>query len=698
MKRGFYVHFARDNIRKNRRLFLPFICTLAFMSAVFFLLNGLAYQPLWQNSFAGGSVVAMLQFGTVVMGLFSLIFLFYTHSMVIKQRKREFGLYSVLGMGKRHIVRILLTETLLTGLFGLVLGLLVGALFSYAGELLLLNLLRLPATAQFVFPWPSVLFTLVTFCAILLLIFANDARSVALTNTIDLLNSASEGEREPKAKVLLALLGAALLAGGYYLAVTITDPVEAMALFFVAVILVMLGTYLLFTAGSIVLLKALRRNRRYYYRTNHFISVSGMLYRMKQNAVSLANVCILSTMVLVTISSTLSLYVGVDNIVSERYPREFNSGVYLYDLPYDPACTQALANAVDSTLAERGMAAVNELPVRYLSFSVSIDGKTAATDYFSFEVPATLCVVPQEDYNRLSAQPLALQPGQAALYDPQDLFDAGEIELTFGSEGSENFNYREVTYTLTDEVETFEADGVLRDLSPYLVTVIVPGMDDLEAIRQAYREAYGGYAQLSCYLGFDLSKDLGGDILDTKTVDELRAAFSTALYRETSKIFGEDLSGVSTSLSSRELDYSDMISLYSGLFFLGILLGSVFMVSAALIIYYKQLSEGLSDRRRFEIMKKVGLTEGEIKKSIHSQVLTVFFLPLVAAGIHSAFALPMLDRAMTAMTGSNDIPFALCMGLCFLVFAVLYVAVYGLTSKVYYRIVDGPQKSPVIQK
>ena len=214
MKRGFYVHFARDNIRKNRRLFLPFICTLAFMSAVFFLLNGLAYQPLWQSSRAGNSVVAMLQFGTVVMGLFSLIFLFYTHSMVIKQRKREFGLYSVLGMGKRHIVRILLTETLLTGLFGLVLGLLVGALFSYAGELLLLNLLRLPATAQFVFPWPSVLFTLVTFCAILLLIFANDARSVALTNTIDLLNSASEGEREPKAKVLLALLGAALLAGG----------------------------------------------------------------------------------------------------------------------------------------------------------------------------------------------------------------------------------------------------------------------------------------------------------------------------------------------------------------------------------------------------------------------------------------------------------------------------------------------------
>lgn len=691
MKNGFYFRFARDSIRKNKRLFYPFIFTLAFMSAVFFMINGLSAQPFLQNAFGGRTVIIMLHFGTWVMGLFSLIFLFYTNSMVLKQRKREFGLYNVLGMGKRHIVRLLFAETVLSGLIGLLLGLIVGALFSYAAELLLLNLMGMSATAVYVFPVQSVFFTLAVFAVLLFLIFCNGARSIAMTNTVSLLNSASEGEREPKAKALLALVGAALLGGGYYLAITITDPIKAMALFFVAVVMVILGTYLLFTAGSIVLLKALRRNRRYYYRTSHFISVSGMLYRMKQNALSLASVCILSTMVLVTISTTVSLYVGANSIIDATYPRDFSASVSLYDGEYTPALDDMLARSADNVLSTRGLERTNDLVYHSVNLSVTVQDDVVSTDYATFEVPTGLFMIPLEDYNRAAGTQLVLGDGEILLYDPDDLIHGDSLTFCYGS----GDNTVQAVFDIRDELPVLSAEGLNRNYASTLLVAVLPDMDELLVQRALYgvpysTEDYTSVATLNIYLGFDVSNDLAS----AEDCDELSTDLSVELYHQRSALSDTDPTlNMGTSTSSRAVSRSDMISLYSGLFFLGIFLGLVFTVSAALIIYYKQLSEGLTDRRRFEIMKKVGLTEGEIKKSIRSQVLTVFFLPLVVAGIHSAFALPMLNRSLQAVTSSKGTPLAFCLGLCFVAFALFYVIFYTATSRVYYGIVDGKSRN-----
>lgn len=678
----FYPRFAMDAIRKNKRTYIPYLLTTAFVSAMFFILRGLSLSELLVQSYGGSHLAEMLRFGSNVIAIFSLIFLFYTGSFLMKQRKQEFGLYSVLGMEKRHIAKILLFETLFIACIGVFIGMAVGAVFNWMSFLLLLNMLggrsgitftQLGGDADITFSLSgeTVSDTLLLFAGIFLLIFLNNLRQVQFSSTISLLKSGSEGEREPKSKWPLTVLGIAFLGAGYFMAMKIENPIGAMMFFFVAVILVMLGTYCLFTSGSIVFLKFLRRRKGYYYRTNHFISVSGMLYRMKQNAVSLGNICILSTMVLVTISTTMCLYSGCDDIVKSRYPQELNITIWGSDV--SPETTQLAEKTFYDMLEEENSTPETVVKSSYLVFGCMQDGSQFITDtdegnlWGELTGMTEITLIPLSDHNAASGTSTTLAPGEALLYCP-DGYGYDELSV-FGK-----------TYTVTKLTELdLPFASIFASSAGTQITLIVAD-EELTLLNQLQQERYKENASTICtYLGTDVSPEVAMQISST---------FDDRLERVLTDNQQADLDNWFVTAEARETNKNEFIELYGGLFFIGIFLGLVFLVATILIIYYKQLSEGLQDQRRYGIMRKVGLTDKEIRSSIHSQVLTVFFLPLITAFIHTAFAFPMIRRCLNLLSMSNVQTFLICLLLCCAVFAVMYLIVYVMTSRVYYRIVN----------
>lgn len=668
----FYPRFALDAIRKNKRLYIPYILTTAFVSAMYFILRSLSLSEMLRSTFGGSETTLMLSFGSNVIAIFAIIFLFYTGSFLMKQRKQEFGLYSVLGMEKRHIAKILLFETIFIALLGVLIGLIVGAVLNWASFLLLMKLIGGGADEPFTMSLEAFYRTAVLFAGIFLLLYLNNLRQVQFSSTISLLKSGSEGEREPRSKWPLTVLGLLFLGAGYAIALVIKNPIGAFAMFFVAVILVILGTYCLFTSGSIVFLKLLRRKKNYYYKTNHFISVSGMLYRMKQNAVSLGNICILSAMVLVTMSTTMCLYTGCDDIVADRYPMELNLNIFSSDVT--PERNQRAKTLVRDLLEEQGAAVQSETQFSYLSFGGMRDGSQIITDIDERTLMGELTAVTDvtvlflSDYNTVSGSQVELAPQTALLY------------------GSEGYGYDEITVFdrtyAVEKLETFDipCSSILISDAMQTILLVLPDTE-LEHLNKVQREVYGENASNICtYLGMDVDPQAG-------------MAVSGVFHEKLSELQGtasveEDYDFWMVRLDSREEEKDDFLELYAGMFFIGIFLGALFLVAAILIIYYKQLSEGLQDQRRYGIMRKVGLTDKEIRSSIHSQVLTVFFLPLLMAFVHMAFAFPMVQRCLNVLNMSNSKAFLLCMLICCGVFAVVYLAVYVLTSKVYYRIVN----------
>lgn len=668
----FYPRFALDAIRKNKRLYIPYILTTAFVSAMYFILRSLSLSEMLRSTFGGSETTLMLSFGSNVIAIFAVIFLFYTGSFLMKQRKQEFGLYSVLGMEKRHIAKILLFETIFIALLGVLIGLIVGAVLNWASFLLLMKLIGGGADEPFTMSLEAFYRTAVLFAGIFLLLYLNNLRQVQFSSTISLLKSGSEGEREPRSKWPLTVLGLLFLGAGYAIALMIKNPIGAFAMFFVAVILVILGTYCLFTSGSIVFLKLLRRKKNYYYKTNHFISVSGMLYRMKQNAVSLGNICILSAMVLVTMSTTMCLYTGCDDIVADRYPMELNLNIFSSDVT--PERNQRAETLLRDLLEEQGAAVQRETQFSYLSFGGMRDGSQIVTDIDERTLMGELTAVTdvtvlfQSDYNTVSGSQVELAPQTALLY------------------GSEGYGYDEITVFdrtyAVEKLETFDipCSSILISDAMQTILLVLPDTE-LEHLNKAQREVYGENASNICtYLGMDVDPQAG-------------MAVSGVFHEKLSELQGtasveEEYDFWMVRLDSREEEKDDFLELYAGMFFIGIFLGALFLVAAILIIYYKQLSEGLQDQRRYGIMRKVGLTDKEIRASIHSQVLTVFFLPLLMAFVHMAFAFPMVQRCLNVLNMSNSKAFLLCMLICCGVFAVVYLAVYVLTSKVYYRIVN----------
>lgn len=659
MNKLFYPKLAVTNIRKNSRTYFPYILTCMGCAAMYYMILGLSLNPGLETMLGGTSMAMLLNMGSWVTAIFCIIFLFYTNSFLMKRRKKEFGLYNILGMEKKHIARVIGWETVLIGAGSLLIGLLVGILLYKLLFLALLQLLSAKVTLGFEISWDALITTCVLFGGIFLLILLNSLAQIHVAKPIELLHGGMVGEKEPKARWFLALIGLGLLGTGYYLSITTIHPVAALYRFFFAVILVIFGTYFLFAAGSITLLKLLRRNKGYYYQTRHFISVSSMMYRMKKNAAGLANICILSTMLLVTVSTTLSLFVGIDDVMQSRYPK--NVSVELRN-PTDEKI-ETMHNWVNQSLTKHNMPPVAPVQYTYIAINGLLENNSFSIESFNNNIDenklSLLVFLPLEDYNQAMGTSYQLNSGEALLYSPQT--KALQSKLTLFSH----------EFQIKEQVQEFNAPNLIASeaLRPiYLVVKDKSVLQELDAQIQSSRMQEK--SSIKTMYGFDLNAD-----------------------RETTRLLINSMvstmepTGLEVYLETLEDNRDELLGVFGGLFFIGIFLGSLFLMATILIIYYKQISEGYEDKERFRILQQVGMSHAEVRKAIHSQVLTVFFLPLVTAAMHVAFAFPVITRLLAVLNLTNIPLFTFYTLVCLAVFAVFYAIIYAATAKTYYKIV-----------
>lgn len=674
MKKGIYSRLALTGIKKNKKLYIPYILTCIGMVMMFYIITFLSSSDMMMNYPGGETMRGILGFGVYVIGFFAVIFLFYTNSFLVRRRKKEFGLYNILGMGKRNIARVMLWETLFIGAFSIALGMALGVLFSKLAELVMVNIMSMDVTFGVTIDYKAIYYTVVLFAVIFFLMLLNSLRQVHLSNPIALLHSENAGEKPPKANWFFAVLGVLILGCAYYLAVTIKDPVTTLAAFFFAVIMVIIATYLIFISGSVAFCKILQKKKNYYYKTNHFVSVSSMSYRMKRNGAGLASICILCTMVLVMISSTVCLYLGKEDSLRERYPRNINitmtSQIYSDLISQD---ANSIAKMSIETAENMGYKPVNAIDYTMLSFVSYIrDGEIVFDDGENGFNYATsdlwqIFIVSLDDYNRLTGSQENLNEDEVMIYTSKDMdynYDVLKIK------GQEPLNIKKV-------VTDFENNGVdTMQIIPALY-IFVPDLElQTEMISEQSENTIGN---INRFVGYDL------DATDQQQTDVFNEIYD---WLRTSQVNSADIS-MYVYVEGVANEKFEFFGLYGGLFFLGIILGIVFIFAAVLIMYYKQVSEGYEDQSRFEIMQKVGMTKREIKKSINSQMLTVFFMPLIAAGVHLAFAFPMIYKMLILFGLVNKVFLIMVTVGCFLLFALLYMLVYKITSRAYYSIVSG---------
>lgn len=659
-----YTKLAITNIKNNRQFYFPYLLTGIITVAMFYIMCALESNPGIQSMPGAKDLGLILRLGIGVIGIFAVIFLFYTNSFIIKRRKKELGIYNILGMEKRHIAKILSKEAFFTAIIAIGGGLVTGVLFHKLACMLLYRMIGFNGGITFSFSKKGVMITAILFAIVYLLTYIYDLFQVQLANPIELLQSGNKGEREPKTKAIMAVLGVLCLGAGYFIAITTKNPIKALTLFFVAVILVIIGTYLLFTAGSIALLKILRRNKGYYYQTKHFTSVSGMIYRMKQNAVGLANICILSTMVLVAVSTTVSLYVGVEDIMKERYPNEINIRAY-----YDTGAPSedSIAPIVEKSVKESGRKIRHEEDYLELYFAAIKDQGQYSLDKEKVKTAGDrvsgFVVLTREDCKKKYNEEIPeLAENEVALFTIKKT-DMDTLVL-------ENRSYHVKEIKQFQNTEDFETIADMMDEYYY---VIVNDVQDMERLWQLQKDIY---QENSSSISRQVRLDIDGDSEQKKECFE---NIKTALGPEQAK--------ARILIDSRQSNLDEFYQIYGGFLFLGLFLGILFLMITVLIIFYKQISEGYDDKERFSIMEKVGMSNDEVKATIRSQVRTVFFLPILMAAIHVGMAFPMIKRLLSLFGLSNTALFTGCMAGTILVFTLIYLLVFLKTSKTYYKIV-----------
>ncbi len=665
---GFYAKLAFEGMRKNRQLYIPYLLTGAGMVAMFYILTFLSRSGTLSLPLGEGMMRTVLGLGTWVVALFSLLFLFYTNAFLMRRRKKEFGLYNILGMGKRDLSLILFWESVMVAAVSLAAGLVLGVALSKAAELGMLRLLGADATFDFKISIEGICHTVTVYSPIFLLLYLNGLRQLRFSTALSLLHSENTGEKPPKANWFLGILGAVVLGAAYYLAVSIKDPISAIMWFFVAVLMVIVATYLLMIAGSVLLCRVLQRNRRYYYRPNHFVSVSSMVYRMKRNGAGLASICILATMVLVMLSSTATLYFGGEDALLRSCPREINARLSF------PSAEELEKTGVLCQLAEEVCSRHGAEPqnmscwregyiVGLLENGVVELDASQVNDFRSFDKLVEFQFIPIDDYNAVMGTHETLGAGEALLCDGGTGYRGEFLSFRNGP-----------TFRVAGRLERGleQGDGFIR------MTLVV---SDLGAAteRLARLADFNGERMISFrwYCSFDTGlPETEEEALYQDWIDALRD-FAGERWGETGYRFAR-----------RNAERADFYGTFGGFFYLGVLLSIVFLCATVLIIYYKQLSEGFEDGPRFEIMRKVGMTGGEIRKSVDSQLLTVFFLPLLGAGLHLAFAFPMIRKLLLLFKLNNAALFAKTCAISFLIFSVFYLLVYRGTSNAYYRLVS----------
>lgn len=637
---------ALSNLRRNKRTTIPFMLTSALCTLMLYLVISLENSAVVSESFGGAQMQMMLGFGELVIVLFTVIFLFYTNSFLMKQRKREFGLFNILGLAKKDIAMVLFVELLICWGVSLVVGIGLGMILDKGMYLLIGRLMNIDLPLEFGISMPAVIQTVLYTGAVYVLLVVYGFFMVNVSSPIELLHAQAEGEKEPKNRWLLALGGLLCLGAGYGLALWVQNPMDAFALFFLAVILVIVGTYLLFSAGSIALLNMLQKNRHFYYQTSHFISVSGMKYRMKANAASLANICILSTMVLVALSTTICLIMGMDQSVETAYPRETTLSIYSQDGNY--------LQDFDQALAQSGVQATDVMAYTLFDIPGTVSGDTVSNlgeygkpDMRLFEF------IPVGQYNNAEGTDYTLEPGQVLINPGSDSWGSS---LTIGDR----------TWSVAGTVDGFPPSGLGINMMGNPMLVVLPDEADIAWLQTLVPEEQRNVTNIFAFNSPDPNRDAG----------VLKDAF-------------EQITGARPFGDTRQNFALSLQSMYGSFLFVGIFVSILFVMASVLIMYYKQISEGFEDQKRFDIMTRVGLDNRQIRKTIHFQVLAVFFLPLAMAGIHVAFAFPMISK-MLALLGMGDITlFMITCLIVFAIFAILYVIVYGLTSRTYYQLVKG---------
>lgn len=655
MHKWFYTKMALGNLGKNRKIILPYLIMSVGIISMFYIMHAIAVNEGLAALPGAASIISILFFGTVVIGIFSAIFMFYTNSFLIKQRKKEIGLYNILGLEKKHIAKMLSIETFFIALTALVIGLLGGMVLSKLMFMILLKLLGFDVTLKFAISGISVLISVVLFGGIFLSTLIFNVGHIHLSRPIELLKGGNLGEREPKSKWIMALIGAIALGVGYYIAVMVKSPLEAIFIFFIAVVLVMIGTYLLFTTGSIVVLKMLRRNKNFYYKTKNFTSVSGMIYRMKQNAVGLANICILSTAVLVSLSTTVSLYMGMEDVLETHYPHEIS--IMMPDgVPEDHDKVKEMVNRLAT---EKSVELEHFNTVRTKGFPVVIsDNEFTVNPDYGFDYKMSFVqLVPLEDFNLLENSSLELNEDEVLIYTNLEMLGLESIVL-----GGSEFQVK----------EELTASSIEPKSEAALMMNIFVVVKDTETLNGIYNAVYGGDDQTLDYI----------TSIDVIGTDEAKLAFNYGIYGGVSEF------DFNIRADSKLLSKDSFLSVYGGFLFLGIFLGTLFLMATVLIIYYKQISEGYDDKVRFDIMQKVGMGESEVKSTIKRQIVMVFFIPLIAAIVHIGFAFNIIVRMLALFGFSNVSLFMVCTAITVLIFAIIYFIVYALTARAYYKIVQ----------
>lgn len=663
-------------MKKNRKFYLPYLITCIATIAMYYIMCSVAGNEGLKKMPGQESLIQILYIGTIVIAIFAVIFLFYTNSFLMKRRKKELGLYNILGMEKWHISKVLFFETVYLAVAGVTAGLLTGILLDKLITLLLFKILSFSVPMGFSISKTGIVRSLILFTVIFGLILLSNLIQIGRTKPIDLLHGENLGEKEPKAKWFLVLVGVVSIGIAYYISITTKSPLKAIQLFFGAVLLVMLGTYCLFTAGSIAVLKLLRKNKNYYYKTKHFISVSGMMYRMKQNAVGLANICILSTMVLVMVSTTVSLYIGSDEELNTRYPKDISVQLHKDTVNFD---REKDLEKVKKVAEKEGRSISHLTDIFSLSVVLKKDGTAFSADkntYIGSGNAAMLYFITEEQYAAISEKKEeALEKNEVRVYsNTKETLDTVTLMGT---------NYK-VKETLNSFPEAEDNTYMIVDM----YYVVVSDNAVLQEIYEQQKKALGENAESLQYkIGLDIDGSKEEKIACANAISD---ATKEKIEHTTVDENGKEVKGYyyTSYIESKQESEDTFYACYGGFLFLGIFLGTLFLMATTLIIYYKQISEGYEDKAKFEIMEKVGMTKVEVKESIRSQVLKIFFLPIVAAGIHVAAAFPMITRLLAIFNLTNVGLFAWCSIGTIIVFALIYGIVYVLTARVYYKIVS----------
>lgn len=656
----FYSKFALNNLVKNKRFILPYILSAIFTIASFYILTSLSLGKNLDKLPQGISATKqVLSLGVIVIAIFSAIFLFYTYSFLIKRRVREFGLYSVLGMTKKQIARILILETIFIAVITLVFGLAFGLLFDKLMLLVLLKLFTAGVSFGFVITPIAVFLTILLFGGIFFLLLIYTVIKISRLKIVALLKEENHGEREPKARFILAILGLGLTGYGYYLAQTIQNPIKAITMFFVAVLAVIFGTYLIFMAVSITVLKLMKNNKTFYYKPKNFISVSGLLYRMKRNAVGLANICILSTMVLVTMGTTSALYAGSEEAYNTRFPRDIIVNGYRST---EGKLTEIEKNVKKAT-QDAGVEAKDLVSYNMLNVVGRLNGTEISYEtgnVGSLDKLRTVVVIELKDYNKVSKEQKTLNTGEALLFiDKKGKYEANEITVQ-----GVNLKIKEKLTDFPGALGTAAANA----FDTYYV--VVKDNTDVKKIESALKKKLNmsdEEGEVYNYVGFNIS-------------DKTKEAKVIENFKQLEKEGNINIEGK----AENETNFKGF---YASFLFIGVFISMIFVVSQVVIMYYKQISEGYEDKGKFGIMRKVGLTDRQIKQSIRSQVLMIFFAPLAIATLHTVVAYPFIEKILKLFLATDNNVFLIALAVTIAVFGVFYLIVYLITSRIYYRII-----------